>query len=85
MKLLFDRVLIKPIIEEPKSTAGLILVKFNKEKSLRGEVISIGPDVIKVTVGDIVFIPPHSGTTVEIQDKEHLIMDEEEILAKWEN
>ena len=90
---LHDRVLLKRLEEGEVKRGGIIIPDTAKEKPQEAEVIEVGkgrvnddgktiPLVIKK--GDRVLIGKYSGTEVTIDDVEHLILRDEEILAKVE-
>lgn len=81
MKLqpLADRIVIKKIEAEAKSSAGILLPDSAKKKSLSGEVTAIGSDVKEVKVGDVVLYAQYGPT--EIEDEGLLIVKEEDVLA----
>ncbi len=86
-----DRVLLKRLEEQEVKKGGIIIPDTAKEKPLEAEVIAVGNGrmtedgkVIPLDVkkGDKVLIGKFSGTEVTIGDVEHVIVREEEILAK---
>jgi chaperonin GroES len=88
---LHDRVLLKRLEEKETVKGGIIIPDTAKEKPQEAEVIEagkgrVGEDgkVIPLDVkkGDKVLIGKFSGTEVTIDDTEHVIVREEEILAK---
>jgi len=88
---LHDRVLLKRLEEQEVKKGGIIIPDTAKEKPLEAEVIAVGKGrvtedgkVIPLDVkkGDKVLIGKFSGTEVTIGDVEHVIVREEEILAK---
>jgi len=88
---LHDRVLLKRLEEKETVKGGIIIPDTAREKPQEAEVIAagkgrVGEDgkVIPLDVkkGDKVLIGKFSGTEVTINDTEHVIVREEEILAK---
>ncbi len=88
---LHDRVLLKRLEEQERKKGGIIIPDTAKEKPQEAEVIEVGKGrvtedgkVIPLDVkkGDKVLIGKFSGTEVTIGDVEHIIVREEEILAK---
>ncbi len=88
---LHDRVLLKRLEEQEIKKGGIIIPDTAKEKPQEAEVIEVGKGrvtddgkVIPLDVkkGDKVLIGKFSGTEVTIGDTEHIIVREEEILAK---
>ena len=88
---LHDRILLKRLEEQEVKKGGIIIPDTAKEKPQEAEVIEVGKGrvtedgkVIPLDVkkGDKVLIGKFSGTEVTINDVEHVIIREEEILAK---
>lgn len=87
---LADRVLVKRVEEEAKTRGGIIIPDTAKEKPIKGEVIAVGEGKIlengkkiplSVKVGDKVIFSKYAGTEIKIEDVEHLIMREDDILG----
>jgi chaperonin GroES len=82
---LHDRVIVKPAKAEEKTAGGIIIPDTAKEKPVRGTVVAAGPgkkdDPITVKVGDTVLYGRYSGTEIQIDGDELLIMRESDILA----
>ncbi|HKQ98250.1 MAG TPA: co-chaperone GroES [Candidatus Polarisedimenticolia bacterium] len=85
-----DRVLVKRMDPEPKAKGGIIIPDTAKEKPLEGTVIAVGAGrlnddgariALEVKAGDHVLIGKYIGTEVRIDDVEHVIVREEEILG----
>jgi len=88
---LYDRVLLKRIEEQEVRKSGIIIPDTAKEKPQEAEVIAVGKGKmtdegkvipLEVKKGDKVLIGKYSGTEVFIDGVEHVILREEEILAK---
>lgn len=85
-----DRLLLKRI-EEPNKTAGGIIIPDNaKEKPMEGEVLAVGKGKVttdakirplEVKVGDKVLFGKYSGTEIKVDDKELIILKEDEVLG----
>ena len=85
IKPLSDRVLIEPAAAEEKTAGGLFIPDTAKEKPLKGTVVAVGPgttDVkMEVKVGDTVLYGKYSGTEINIDSTDYLIMFQKDILA----
>ena len=87
---LYDRVLLKRLEEQEVVKGGIIIPDTAKEKPLEAKVIAVGNGRIdgdkviplEVKAGDKVLIGKFSGTDVTVDGEEHVIVREEEILAK---
>ena len=87
---LHDRVVIKRIEAEEKTTGGIIIPDTAKEKPQQGEVIAVGPGgrdeagkliPIDVKAGDRVLFGKWSGTEVKLDGVEYLIMKESDLMG----
>src|ERR1700722_12539673 len=87
---LHDRVVVRRLNAEEKSTGGIIIPDTAKEKPMEGEIIADGPGarnetgalvVLEVKAGDRVLFGKWSGTEVKIDGEELLIMKESDILG----
>ncbi len=85
-----DRIIVKRIEEEEKTKGGIIIPETAKEKPMEGEVVAVGSGKIlengtkqslEVKAGDRVLFGKYAGTEVKIDDVEHLIMREDDILG----
>lgn len=82
---LSDRVLIEPDTAETKTASGIIIPDTAKEKPLRGTVIAAGKgkkdEPMTVKAGDKVLYGKYSGTEIQVEGKDYLIMKESDIYA----
>jgi chaperonin GroES len=82
---LADRVLIEPSSAEEKTAGGIIIPDTAKEKPQKGVVVAVGPgtEEHKITVkeGDTVLYGKYSGTEINYDGKNYLIMKESDIYA----
>ena len=87
---LHDRVIVKRLKEEEKTKGGIIIPDSAKEKPIEGEVIAVGngkvddkghTHALTVKPGDKILFGKYSGTEVKIDEVEHLIIREEDVLG----
>ena len=87
---LHDRVLVRRVDEDEKTSGGIIIPDTAKEKPSQGEVVSVGPGerddngkrvALDVKKGDKVLFGKWSGTEVKVGDEELLIMKESDIMG----
>ena len=90
IKPLYDRVLLKRIEATEQVRGGIIIPDTAKEKPQEAEVVAVGDGKfdddgkrmpMTVKKGDRVLIGKYSGTEIKIDDEEHTIVREDEILA----
>lgn len=85
-----DRIIVKRIEEEEKSKGGIIIPDTAKEKPQEGKVIAVGKGKINddgkltpldVKVNDRILFGKYSGSEINIDGDEHLIMREDDVLG----
>jgi chaperonin GroES len=90
MKPLYDRVLIKRIEEKEQKKGSIIIPDTAKEKPMEGKVVAVGAGAVNkegkrtpldVKVGDRVLFGKYAGTEIKIDDQEHVILREDEVLG----
>jgi len=96
MKLrpLHDRVIVKRVDSERKTSSGIVIPDGATEKPDQGEIIAVGAGkvgddgkvrALGVKVGDKVLFGKYSGQTVKVDGEELLVMREEDIMAVVES
>jgi len=87
---LHDRVVVRRIEAEEKTSGGIIIPDTAKEKPQEGEVVAVGPGTrddngtpvgLSVKAGDRILFGKWSGTEVKIDGEDLLIMKESDILG----
>jgi len=90
LKPLGDRVVIKVLEVEEKTSSGIVLPDQAKEKPQQGEVKAVGTGKVldngtklelEVKEGDKVLFSKYAGTEVKVEGEEYLIMRQDDILA----
>lgn len=87
---LHDRVVLKRLKEEEKTSGGIIIPDTAKEKPVEANVVAVGSGKVledgsvrplEVKAGDRVLLAKYAGNEVDLGGTEHVILREEEILA----
>ena len=87
---LHDRVLVRRVEADEKTSGGIIIPDTAKEKPQEGEVVSVGPGArdedgkrvpMDVAVGDLILFGKWSGSEVKIDGEDLIIMKESDILG----
>lgn len=90
VKPLNDRVLVKRIEEKEQKRGGIIIPDSAKEKPMEGKVIAVGSGrlekdgsrtKLELKVGDKVLFGKYAGTEIKIDDNDHVILREDEVLG----
>ncbi len=80
-KPLKERVFVSYTEEAEKTAGGIYLPDTAKEKPQKGKVEAVGSEVKEVKVGDIILFDKYSGSKINIEGTEYLILKEEDILG----
>ena len=87
---LHDRVMIRRIDAEGKTTGGIIIPDTAKEKPMEGEIVAVGPGArnekgtvvpLDVKAGDRILFGKWSGTEIKLDGEDLLIMGESDIMG----
>jgi chaperonin GroES len=87
---LYDRVLVKRLEEKEQKRGGIIIPDTAKEKPMEGKVVAVGSGKLddngkrvplEVKAGDRVLFGKYAGTEIKIDDEEHVILREDEVLG----
>lgn len=82
---LADRVLVQPAAAESKTASGIIIPDTAKEKPQKGKIVAVGngkkDEPMTVKAGDTVLYGKYSGTEINIEGNDYLIMRESDIFA----
>lgn len=85
IKPLADRVIVEVSPAEEKTASGLIIPDTAKEKPQKGKIIAVGngkkDEPMTVKVGDTVLYGKYSGTEINVDGRDYLIMRESDIFA----
>jgi chaperonin GroES len=85
-----DRVLIRRIEQEEKTSGGIIIPDTAKEKPMEGEVVAIGPGArgedgklhpLDVKVGDRILFGKWSGTEIKLDNEDYVVMKESDVMG----
>jgi chaperonin GroES len=85
-----DKIVVKRLEAEEKTTGGILLPDSAKEKPKQGKVLSLGEGKrldngkrasFQVKEGDTVLFTSYAGSEVTVDGEEYLIMTEEDVLA----
>ena len=87
---LHDRVVVRRLDAEEKTTGGIIIPDTAKEKPMEGEVIAAGPGArneqgqlvaLDVKAGDRILFGKWSGSEIKLEGEDLLIMKESDVLG----
>lgn len=90
IKPLSNRVVIEPLTEEQMTKSGIVLPDTADKKPVKGKIVAVGPgklndkgerNPMSVKVGDTVLFKKYGPDEIEIDGKEYLVGDEEDVLA----
>ena len=80
-KPLKDRCFVSYTEEQERTAGGIYIPDAAKEKPQRGKIEAVGADVKAVKVGDIILFDKYSGSKINVDGTDYLIIKEEDILG----
>lgn len=90
LKPLSDRIIVKAVTAEEKTSGGIVLPDTAKEKPQQAEVIAVGPGKVldngkvapmDINVGDRVYYGKYSGTEVKLNGQELVVLRQDDVLG----
>jgi len=87
---LYDRLVVRRLESEGKTSGGIIIPDSAKERPLEGEVIAVGSGKrlddgsvtpLDVKAGDLILFGKYAGTEIKVDGIEHIILREDEVLG----
>ncbi len=90
IKPLGDRIVVEVLEAKEKTKGGIVLPDTAKEKPQEAKVVAVGKGKVsdegklipmEVKVGDVILFGKYSGTEITVDDKEYLILKEEDVVA----
>ena len=83
-KILAGKILVQPQAAEEKTISGIIIPDSAKEKPQSGKVVLVGApkkdEPMELKVGDVVFYGRYSGTELNIDGEDYLLMSQSDVL-----
>lgn len=83
-KVLAGKIMVQPQAAEEKTSTGIIIPDSAKEKPQMGKVVLTGADKkdepMELKVGDLVFYGKFSGTELNIDGEDYLLMSQSDVL-----
>lgn len=88
-----DRLIVKRLAEETKTTGGIIIPDSAKEKPLQALVVAVGNGKVledgkvrplDIKAGDTILFSKYAGTEIKLDGEDHLILREEDVLGVME-
>ena len=87
---LHDRVVIRRVEHEGKTTGGIFIPDTAQEKPMEGEIVAVGPGArddngkvvpLDVKAGDRILFGKWSGTEIKLDGEDLLIMGESDVMG----
>jgi chaperonin GroES len=82
------RVLVEPVAAEEKTSGGIIIPDTAKEKPQRGSIVAMGTEKkdepMPFKVGETVLYGKYSGTELQIDGKDYLLMTASDIYGSFQ-
>lgn len=76
-----DRVLVKAVVEEARTSSGIFLPSSSQSKPNQGQVVSAGAAVESIKAGDTVVYSQYAGTEVDLGEVSHVILKNDDVVG----
>ena len=76
-----DNIVLKQVEAEETTSSGIILATTTKEKPAIYEVMSAGPDVKELKVGDKVVVGKFTGNEIKLDGVDYKFVKQDDVLA----
>jgi chaperonin GroES len=77
-----ERALVKPVEQEERTASGIVLPQTAREKPQIARVVAIGDlENGRISEGDLVVFAKYSGTKINLDNKDYLILDSDDLLG----
>ena len=81
IKPLINRVVVEPLKAAEKTSSGLFIPDDAQTVPQEAMVISVGPDVVDLKVGDRVIYSLYGGTKLDYDGKSYIVLDDKDIIC----
>jgi chaperonin GroES len=95
IKAMFDRVVVKPDIQDDMSDGGIVILAYAKERPVTGEVLAVGTGrlikngtqlhPLSVKVGDKVLFNKNAGAKIKHEGQDIIIMKEDDVIGVFDD
>jgi chaperonin GroES len=85
IKALGTRVVVELIEKEAVSAGGIVLTRTDADEVTRGIVLAVGPEVVDVSVGDVILANWNKGQKMKVEDFDAYVVKEEDVVLVFED
>lgn len=80
-----DKIIVELIEKDTVTTGGIILTRADPAEVNRGKVLAVGPNVLDVSVGDVILPNWNQATKIKSDGKDAYIVKEEDVVLVFED
>jgi len=84
LKPLNKKLVVEIIEKEKVSPGGIILTRTDRDEVNRGKVISVGPEVLDISVGDVILTNWNAASKTVVEGNTFYILSEEDVVLIFE-
>lgn len=84
LKPLNKKLIVQLIEKETVTSGGIILTRADPHEVNRGKVVSIGPEVLDISIGDVILPNWNKATKTKVGEETFYIVVEEDIVLVFE-
>jgi len=85
IKALGKKVIVELLEKETVTPGGIVLTRADSDEATRGVVLAVGPDVVDISMGDVILANWNKGQKMKVEDIDAYVVSEEDIVLVFED
>ena len=79
------RVVVQLMEKESVTPGGIVLTRVDSDEVTRGQVLAIGPEVVDISVGDVILANWNKGQKMKVEDLDAYVVTEDDVVLVFED
>jgi len=79
------RVVVKLMEKETVTPGGILLTRVDSDEVTRGLVLAVGPEVVDISVGDVILANWNKGQKMKVEDLDAYVVTEDDVVLVFED
>ena len=79
------RVVVELLQKESVTPGGIVLTRVDSDEVTRGLVLAVGPEVVDISVGDVILANWNKGQKMKVEDLDAYVVTEDDVVLVFED
>jgi len=79
------RVVVELMEKETVTPGGILLTRVDSDEVTRGLVLAVGPEVVDISVGDVILANWNKGQKMKVEDLDAYVVTEDDVVLVFED